>query len=496
MIRQQKILIITLAIIFVIMTVAYFAVVRPLTAPEETEKETLTPDEGEDVTYGSHYLMFPQVERADMQSMEVHNEHGTYKFVRNGDGESDFVIEGYENLAYDQELFSQLVVSSGYTMVEKVTENPTEQELIDYGFKNTEGEVPYYILTTKSGDVHKVLIGKKLISGGGYYAMYEGRDTVYFLDVSLEETILKPIESLVTPLLTAGIETTDYYLIDDFTIKHYGEDFLVCRNLTTQELSEMETTALAAAVVTYPADYDVSLFYDQTLQALCYCTGESVAALGIDEENLEKYGLTDAPYEISYEYGGYTYKLTASELSEDGYYYVATSLFKIIVRVPAADFEFLTWDLINWIDTKVFSRNITFVKSIEVMGNDFSEVFNLYHFPTEDPNLAVVGDECGEIDDIANFREFYKTLLLISVEGDAPTDEDIVSEANHMATVKVSTNGGNVTEYSFYRYSTRRALLTINGKGQFYVLVDTPEKIIGDAYKVTQGIPVDALDKN
>lgn len=498
MIKKQGILILSLSVLFIIMLVAYIAVIRPMTAEEE-ETDAPPPEtaDGEALTYGDYFLMFPQVERADIQSMEVHNEYGTYTFVRDGEAESDFAIKGYENLAYDEELFSKLVVATGYSMApEKVTENPTEQELIDYGFAGEDVTPPYYILTTTSGQTHKVIIGKKIISGGGYYAMYEGRKTVYIMDASIEDTLLVPIETMVSPLLTAGIETTDYYRIDEFTIKRKGKDFLICRNLTTEELADMETTALAKSIATFPAEYNLSMYYDTTLQTLCYYTGESVAALGLDEETLVKFGLDDPAYTISYEYGGARITLNASEKTEDGYYYVSTSLFKIIVKVPAADFEFLEWNLMYWIDEAIFSRNITFVNNIKIESPEFSETFRLNHFPDEDPNLVVVGDECGQIDEVKYFREFYKTLLMTAYEGEIPEGEDPKKDGKLILTFSVTTNGGNETEYCFYRYSTRRALVTINGSGQFYVLVDAVEKLISDAEKVAAGGEVSALDKN
>lgn len=498
MIKRQSVFIISLLVLFAVMLVAYLVVVRPLTAKDdETDAPPPETNEGEGLTYGDYFLMFPQVERKNIQSIEVHNEYGEYKFVRTGEAESDFAIEGHENLAYDEELFSQLVVSAGYSMApQKVTEKPTEQELIDYGFAGKDVEPAYYILTTTSGQKHKVTIGKKIISGGAYYAMYEGRDTVYIIDVGAENTLLQPVEALLSPLLTAGIETTSYYLINNFTIKHKGEDFLVCRNLTTEELGEMETTAIAKSIAVFPAEYNLSMMYDTTLQALCYYSGESVAAMGLTAENLEKFGLSTPAYTVSYEYGGAKITLNISEKTDDGYYYASTSLFRIIVKVPAADFEFLEWGLMNWIDEAIFSRNITFVKDISIISPEFSEVFRFRHYPTEDPNLVVVGDSCGQIDDVRNFREFYKTLLLTAYEGEVPEGEDPEKDGKLLLTFKVTTNGGNETEYSFYRYSTRRALVTVNGKGNFYVLVDAVQKIISDAQKVSVGESVDSYEKN
>ncbi len=498
MIKKQGIFILALSILFIVMLVLYLVLIRPMMPGDGEETDApLETDTGESLTNNNRWLVFPHVERENIQSIEVHNEYGEYTFVRNGEKESDFVIKGFENLSYDQELFSKLVVAAGYTMApEKVTKNPTEQELIDYGFKGGDKEPASYTLTTTDGKTHKMIIGKKIISGGAYYAMYEGRNTVYILDVSIEDTLLKPIETLVSPLLTAGIETTDYYLIDDFTIKHGTDKFLACRRLTSDELADMETTALAKSIAVFPTEYSLSMNYDTTLQTVCYYTGESVAALGLDEETLKEFGLYEPAYTISYEYGGARITLTASEKTEDGYYYVSTSLFRIIVKVPAEDFKFLEENLMWWIDEAFFSRNITFVNNIKIESPKWSETFRFKHFPTETPNLVVVGDGCGQIDDVANFREFYKTLLLTAYEGEVPEDVDPIKDENLMLKFTVETNGGNVTEYAFYRYSTRRALVTVNGEGNFYVLVDAVEKILSDAQRAAAGEPVNSLDKN
>ncbi len=498
MIKKQGIFILSLSVLFIVLLVAYIAFIRPLTAQDDETTEA--PPEtavGEGLTYMDYFLIFPKVDRGDIQSIEVHNEHGEYTFVRDGEAESDFAIKGYENLAYDEELFSKLVVAAGYPMApQKVTEKPTEQELIDYGFKGGEHDPAYYILTTTDGVVHKVTIGKKIISGGAYYAMYEGRDTVYIIDVSVEDSLLQPITTMVSPLLTAGIETTDYYFIDDFAIKHHGKDFLTCRRLTSEELADMETTALAKSIAVFPAEYNLSMNYDTTLQTLCYYTGESVVALGIGEDNLKEYGLDDPAYTVSYEYSGARITLNVSEKTEDGYYYVSTSLFRIIVKVPAADFEFLEWSLMSWIDEAIFSRNITFVNNIKIESPAYSEVFRFTHLPEETPNLVVIGDNCGQIDEVDNFREFYKTLLLTAYEGEVSEDVDAKKDGTLIGSFTVTTNGGNVTEYEFYRYTTRRALVTVNGEGSFYVLVDAVQKLFSDAEKAANGIEVDAYDKN
>ena len=493
MIKKQRILIIVLCVFFLALLAVYMFVLRPMTLDnDEDTTPALDTDDGEVRSAGNTVLMFPRIERKDIQSIEVNNSYGSYSFSYHADLD-DFLLDGYENLAFDATKFSRLVVSAGYTLViSKVTSNVTEQELTSYGLRE-EDEPATYTLTTRTGSSHTVKIGKKIIAGGGYYAMCDDRTGVYIIGADVEETLLAPVENMVSPMLTAGAGTATYIYIDNFTIYRHGEKFISFRAVPTEEI-DSESLDNALVLCQYPAEYERSINYDNTLQTLASYEGDSVVALGLTEENLEEYGLADEPYVIEYEFQGFKFRLVASE-PVDGYYYVSTSMFNDIVKVPAADFEFLQWDLMYWVSTRFFQRTITFVNNIKVESADVNETFRLYHHPNDNPNLVVIGDVCGEIDDVANFRNFYKTLLLCDFKDYAPegTEPD---ENELMLRYTVTTNAGKVTEYAFYRYSTRRCLLTINGSGQFYVLTDSVEKIISDAAKVRVGVPVNSEDKS
>ncbi len=494
MIKRQRILIIVLAAVFAVAAAVYFIVIRPLTQPDEPADTGITVDPGEG-TSGQRMLMFPQASRDSIESIEVENPTGSYKFVYSSDSD-DFVLSGYETLAFNPLMFSRLVVSTGTTYVlAKVTDSATEDELTQYGFSGKDAAPAHFTVTLKDGTVHRVTVGNKVISGGGYYAMYEGRNAVYVLDSNIEATVLAGVETMLMPIVTAGVDVSNYFRVDNFTIKHYGEDFLSCRNLTADELKETETTAQAKAITVIPNGYSLAMCYDETLQNIVSYEGESVVAVGLTDEHLEEYGLTDEPYLISYEYDGFKFSLAVSEQTDDGYYYVATKMFDTIVKVPAEDFEFLTWDLKHWIDPFVFSRSIAYVESIAIESEELTETFRLTHRPNDDPSLIVVGDECGQIRDIPNFREFYKTLLFTSIYDYAPEDLE-VTEDDCVLKFTVKTMSGSTTEYALYRYSTRRCLLKINGDGVFYLFIDAANKIISDAGKVISGEPIDSLGKN
>ena len=56
--------------------------------------------------------------------------------------------------------------------------------------------------------------------------------------------------------------------------------------------------------------------------------------------------------------------------------------------------------------------------------------------------------------------------------------------SNMMYSFTYTTLSGKETTIAFYPYSTRRCLVTINGKGEFYVLIDRVEKMISDTGKL------------
>ena len=68
------------------------------------------------------------------------------------------------------------------------------------------------------------------------------------------------------------------------------------------------------------------------------------------------------------------------------------------------------------------------------------------------------------------------------------------SEADLVLTVK--SLSGRELVYRFYQYTERKAYMTINDQGVFYILNDRVQKIITDAEKAVTGDPIEATAKN
>lgn len=89
------------------------------------------------------------------------------------------------------------------------------------------------------------------------------------------------------------------------------------------------------------------------------------------------------------------------------------------------------------------------------------------------------------------FRKYYETLLLASLVDAYPEEEGdklVADPSKHMLTMKITikdtkTSQVTVNEYKFYRISSRKAYITLNGNGGFYVYANRVEKFISDAKK-------------
>lgn len=86
------------------------------------------------------------------------------------------------------------------------------------------------------------------------------------------------------------------------------------------------------------------------------------------------------------------------------------------------------------------------------------------------------------------FRQFYQTLLNSRIANSYHlTDEEekaiIEDESRLMLTMTVLDSEGREKTYRFYSLTSRKAYITINGNGGFYVQADRMERIISDVQK-------------
>ena len=124
---------------------------------------------------------------------------------------------------------------------------------------------------------------------------------------------------------------------------------------------------------------------------------------------------------------------------------------------------------------------------------------------TKDAVRVLTNDHNGVIKeyvryDTSLFRKFYQTLLYATiVDAHVPEDEAALLAQGPMLTLTVTTKDVDGTletnSYSFYQISSRKAYITINGKGGFYVYKNRIDKFITDAQRFFDYLPIEPTDK-
>ncbi|MBQ7669591.1 MAG: DUF4340 domain-containing protein [Clostridia bacterium] len=496
MIKRQKIAIIAAVVALVAVAVLYFALVKPMidenSAVVEDPPETLP---GEDIGTSNRYYMYSHLDRSEMRSIEVTNEYGTYKFI--ADGEGSFYIDGYRGIEVDGTLLSSLVTTCGSTLSKlRVTADASDEKLEEYGLKNP---TAYWILTDNSGKQYKVYVGRKLLTGGGYYCAFAGRNSVYVLDTTLASTILEPIETFVTPYIIYGVSQDDFYTVEDFTIYNGNQRFITVGMVDKNEWSSED--ALAEYVLSYPAPYTPdSEKYLSLLLAFSSFTADSTFKLGVEEKDLETYGFTNPDHTVYFRYNGSEYYFLMSDDGEGGYYVLSGIYPDIITRISKENAAFADYDLLSWLSPYFFRRNITTISSIRVQTGKVDETFNLSHFTSEDGTasfqiLTDSGRAFTSAFDIKNFRHYYGNLLALGIVDYLPEEASegvsmesfLADEANRTMRITCVTLNGYKYTFDIYRYSTRRCAVSVNGRFDFCILNDIVSRIESDTEKFLNG---------
>ena len=442
----------------------------------ETGKTTIkvVPEiEGTEVQYYNYYVsLFPTMTYDEnsvketsqiIESIEVYNLNGSYKFVR--DGSNKFVIEGHENTAYSSLSFAQFASTCGSAVASRRLESPVRLEngqinYSEYGLapkmrerveKDDAGNEitveyeytpTYYVITAKNGDYHKVIVGDMTVTGDGYYAKYEGgcingqeqgaRDTVYVLVLTTialtdgyngYELLVGRIENFVTPQIVYEMGLTEYFNVKDFMVyrdidhaaiysalfeKFTAEDigseefiaeyerlFLehsnkVC-DFTFYEMVERQGSMNAYVPYLSNMEYNAGYYLnggnvDLMLQGFYQTEFSEVVKLSPSEAELERYGLLNPAYVVSYLFktkdanGADAYVENYVEISgrqEGGIYYAYSDIYDMIVSVKESSFAFLEWDESYWYDQSYIQLNISDIDSILIESPAFSTEFTL-----------------------------------------------------------------------------------------------------------------------
>ncbi len=319
-------------------------------------------------------------------------------------------------------------------------ENGNEKE-VEYLYTPT-----VYTITAVNGDRHEVIVGDMTVTGSGFYAKYNGgeiydgdnvkespaRDKVYVLSITEDilnggadgyELLNGRIEAFITPRIVYPMELTNYFYVSNFSLRNnidYDKIYAELDERFDEEdaaskefLEEYEKLFLQYshqvcdfsfydfeqrtggmnAYTPYISHIEYADGYqlngdnmDLILEGFYQTEFLEVVKLSPNDDELAKYGLSDAPYVITFMFRTknsddeevYVENFVDISLkTDDGGYYAYSPIYDMIVKVGESSFSFLEWDDTYWYDDSYFQMSISHVESLLIESPAFKTEFRI-----------------------------------------------------------------------------------------------------------------------
>jgi hypothetical protein len=502
--KQTKIIIACVAVFAVILTL-YFTVIAPMLKDEVIPEPPIELLEGEARGSNNRVYMFPPVARGDMSKIEMSNDKGGYVFYRQN---SQFYLRDMELAPYDLEKFSSVVVATGSSLALRRIIIDETTDLSAYGLAASD-DPDSFVITTEDGTEHKVWIGDKIPTEGGYYCQYDGRNAIYVLGNSIATAVESNAYDLITPTLGLTVPSTSYSMVTKEGIIKNGIPLFETKSLTPAEngTSGTDTPTMSyeftlSGLKNYKPDVTMFSYIVQTCSALA---GEKVLACGkelTDDVLINKYGIDakNPHFVVYYSYDGDDCSIFFSEPDEDGYVNAYTTVYHMVVKLKLSSAVFYGYDLSMYVEKNLYAVNISETSKITILGSindgvDKISVNSSFGLKKENDvqSLWDINDPTKkyDADEIDNFRKVYRSIIQLYVGGMADTTE--VDPDRHIAKIVMTGKDGEDKTFDFYAYSATRCYYTINGeKGQFYVDRSNVEAVIRNLHNFNNGYTIDS----
>ena len=432
------------AIIVALILVLIF-VVLPLLNPEEPEpQKPIYVAPGEGLYNNTMITVYPQLNKQDINFLEINNQHGKYAFHMYYDRELGMDAEemrfvGHEAIEYNKSMYAVLIAYiylpvsyQSNTEANAPMRDVSEEKMIEYGVTEDTCTASYTVgYEDESGETkyHTVYIGKPTFSSETtYYVALKGRNSVYrFHQEGVEDCLFASMEDYLSPYIFSkyensleamvqverfkiGLTDPDKLGTDDF-IRSIIEIVKTGQNLdgTSNMYDLIYRSKGTGQLVRTGANADrlseaFTAFYT-------YFTGEAVVAVNPSAQELKEYGLSadSACYYVTAQLSEDEEDTFSFQISQpkDGYFYTLSTLYgegnHLLIKVPQATLSFLGSD-----DKTVF----------EWAGKDISSLFYEYLIGNPDdgePGIAQLvitiqkkDDKTGEI--IYNTKDTFDVV--------------------------------------------------------------------------------------
>lgn len=405
--RKKIITISILAAVLIALVLVYIFVIQPLTDPGEVpDVEPPQVFEGEGLYNNTLITVYPQLDKNDIEYLEIKNKNGTYAFhmaYNDATGRREMRIKGHEAINYDESLYA-LLIAYVYLPVSYQSNIEADapmrdvslEKMKEYGVTEDTCTASYTVGYKENGVIkyHTIYIGKPTYTQETtYFVSLKGRNSVYrFHQEGVESCMLVGLEEYLSPYIFGKYKSALEAMasIERFKIGFSNPDklgqegyieslveFIKAGENTdgTTNMYDLYYKSRGTGKITRTGANATQL--NTAFGALyTYFAGDKVLGINPDMETLKKYGLSekDSCYFITVQFSSDPEDMCTLYISDliDGYYYTLSNVHGenniMLVRVPKGTLSFLGRDdeaIFEWAGTDISSLFYEYLKKTD-----------------------------------------------------------------------------------------------------------------------------------
>lgn len=428
----------------------------------------------------------------DILSVEVKNKQGGFTLENNG---SAGTIKQLSGISQNEGLVKNLLENTANLQAEKVAEeNPAD--ISKYGLDKTEAT---FTVKYADGTSKTLLVGDASHEGDCRYFMVKGEKKVYMAELSKLAYYTSPVNEFVSNSLIPAQDSTSEQPYGKMTITRRNYDYV----MTFEDDSSNNTVMSSAQIMTSPifAYLDVSKSTNVT-HGMWGLTATGCIYPKPTAADMKKCGLDKPLCKVHYEgdnfdytlnignaiYGGDSHEDSETGKKEISGYYCTLEGGDGTSCIYAVDAGSLPW--VNAKPDDVIA-NIVIAKYLADMDTITVTADKNYEFKItaeeekgdngQADTKAVTLD--GKNMNVDNFKSLYQYMI------SCPTGEIYFKEpkGEKFLTIKVKDNKGDVQTLEYFKDSSRRCVLKINGKASYKVQTSWTDKFIENVENIAEG---------
>ena len=455
---------------------------------------------------------------ADIKTVEVTNEHGTFEISAEtptekttdadgkettGTGETVYTLKGYEDAplasGMPDAVANDAAAVTTTNIVDITGANPEE-----YGLKEPRATAK---VTFTNGNTRTITVGNDAPSDAGTYIMVNGDKAIYLVSTDAVDAFLYKTMALLDTTVTEAAEEDGSSAPE--SVKISGTNF----GKTMEFVPNDDTTVSSAYYkMTSPAECFVNVTNGSTvLESLRSVSADEVIAYKPDEKTLAKYGInTKEPYaEITAKFSDTTVHLYAakpvlnntddndesSSQTSTSSTYVYSPDKKMLFSVTTSRVAWVTTSYEDMVFEYVMKPDLAAIKAIDITAGGKTYSFDIStktNTDEEGNETSTTVVKCGDKTiDTEKFDIFFQNLE--SAQVNSVKNGNVSGNAE--LTVKFTYNTDKDADtYTFYKGDTGKYNFSFDGSTIMGDVFDTyVEKIIEDAPKIAKGEDVTSI---